>query len=189
MNTPPFPRHNHRQKQRMSVQFSGTAQLHIFERYDDNGSSIAPQELWYTSEEYDRMALATRGAAIAWQRQRAMVDVPMRNSAGTQHENEDAPSPSQAEAEGRSGYFDSDCIGIEHLLSRAAMLEARTCRVRCVQAVLEEQARQMQMAEQFPSVSLRRGSRWDAIALSSWAQTRRTMLRAQMLGNLHRKSI
>ena len=189
--TPPL-RRNKWQRQRMRVHFADTAQLHIFEeRYkDNNGRSVAPQpqELWYTSAEYDRMKHAVTEAVFEIRRrQMAMVNAPSHSH----DENEGAHLPFQAEAEEGDGLSNSnsDCIGIEHLLTRASILEVMTCRARCVEAVLEEQARQMQMTDQSPSTSLRLEFGWNAVALSSLTQTRRTMLRAQILGRLHRESI
>mmetsp|Transcript_11267 Transcript_11267/g.14397 ORF Transcript_11267/g.14397 Transcript_11267/m.14397 type:complete len:185 (+) Transcript_11267:69-623(+) len=167
------PRHH--QRQRRSVQFAEISQLYTFERYEDsNGMSVAPHELWYTSPEYARMKRAVMEAVLQV-RQRAMAA--LSYSAGSTHDQDSSP-----EAEEESSL--SDCIGIEHLITRASMHEVRTCRARCTHAVLEEQqARQMND----PSASLR--FRWDAIALSSLAHTRRTALRARMLGNMHRDSI
>ncbi len=162
----------------MSVQFADTAQLYIFERYEDsNGRSVAHQELWYTPAEYDRMHHAVLEAVLEVRRR---LNASGSNSAGNHDENEDMPllfRAEVAEAEG-IGLPDCDCIGIEHLLTRATILEVRTCKARCIQAVLEEQERQ--------SASL--GLGWNAIALSSLTQTRRTTLRAQMLGERHRES-
>ena len=156
----------------MSVQFADTAQVFIFEHYEDcNGRSVELQELWYTSAEYERMQHAVLEAVVAARRR-------LMDSAGPHVENEDVPLPFQAEAVEGTGRPDCDCIGIEHLLTRATILEVRTCRARCIQAVLEEQERQ--------SASL--GLGWNAIALSSLTQTRRTTLRAQMLGERHRES-
>mmetsp|Transcript_24599 Transcript_24599/g.49060 ORF Transcript_24599/g.49060 Transcript_24599/m.49060 type:complete len:183 (-) Transcript_24599:127-675(-) len=165
------PRHH--QRQRRSVQFAEISQLYTFERYEDsNGMSVAPHELWYSKPEYARMKRAVMESVLEV-RQRAMAA--LSYSAGSTHDQDSSP-----EAEEESSL--SDCIGIEHLLTRASMHEVRTCRARCTHAVLEEQ-RQMND----PSASLR--FRWDAIALSSLAHTRRTALRARMLGNMHRDSI
>jgi len=111
--------------------------------------------------------------AVLEVRQRAMAA--LSYSAGNNHDKDSSP-----EAEEESSL--SDCIGIEHLITRASVHEVRTCRARCIHAVLEEQARQMND----PSAWLR--FRWDAIAFSL-ARTRRTALRARMLGNMHRDSI
>eukprot|EP00984_Skeletonema_dohrnii_P036606 scaffold37758_cov161-Skeletonema_dohrnii-CCMP3373.AAC.1 len=115
--------------------------------------------------------------AVLQVRQRAMA-VPVSYSAGN-HDDDNKDSSPEAEEESSV----SDCVGIENLFTRASMHEVRTCRARCSHAVLEEQATQMND----PSASLR--FRWDSIALSSLAHTRRTALRARMLGNMHRDSI
>lgn len=171
----------------MRVQFADTAQMLIFEHSEySNGNSVAREELWYTPAEYARMTLAVKESVLeVWrkqrQRQRAMTDVPGSDSAGIGDENEESLSPAQVETEAELQSILSDCVGIEHLLTRASMLEVRACRARCVDGVLEEQARQM--ADQ--SLSTLSRFRWDAIALSSLAQTRRTTLRARRLGKLH----
>eukprot|EP00985_Skeletonema_marinoi_P024414 scaffold16976_cov73-Skeletonema_marinoi.AAC.1 len=129
------PRHH--QRQRRSVQFAEISQLYTFERYEDsNGMSVAPHELWYTSPEYARMKRAVMEAVLQV-RQRAMAA--LSYSAGNNNNHDQDSSP---EAEEESSL--SDCIGIEHLITRASMHEVRTCRARCTHAVLEEQqARQM----------------------------------------------
>ena len=170
--------------------------MYIFERYEDSsGRSVAPRELWYTSAEYDRIQHAVLEAVFEVRRRLTLTD---SAAAGTHDENEDedAPSQFQAQAEAAEGTglsisnnSNSDCIGIEHLLTRASILEVRTCRARCIQAVLEEQGRQMQMIDRSLSLSASLELAWNAIALSSLTQTRRTMLRAQMLGKIHRESI
>ncbi len=134
------------------------------------------------------MTLAVKEAVFAvWRRQRATTDVHASSSTAAStydhDENEGSTSPFQAEAEAGEGSGLSDCVGIEHLLTRASMNEVRTCRARCVDAVLEEQARQM--TDQ--SASSRLG--WAAIALASLTQTRTSTLRAQILGQLHQESI
>eukprot|EP00984_Skeletonema_dohrnii_P000041 scaffold12_cov128-Skeletonema_dohrnii-CCMP3373.AAC.6 len=58
-------------------------------------------------------------------------------------------------------------------------IEAKTCRFRCVRAVLAEQARQR------PSASVG----WENIALASLAETRKAVLRARRLGKLRQESI
>ena len=72
-------------------------------------------------------------------------------------------------------------IGIAHLLTPACALEVQACRRRCLRAVLSEQAIQGPSA----SASLRS----EAIALASSAETRKAVLRARKLGQLHQDSI
>ncbi len=195
--------HRHNQRQRMRVQFAEKVQMHIFEHSEDSkGKSVVVdrEELWYTPAEYDRMKLAVRESILeVWRKQRAIADVPVNYSAaaGIEDKNGDSPSPAQAqaqaetEAEAQAGAelqgVLSDCVGIEHLLTRASMLEVRACRARCVRGVLEEQARQTMDADQSVSTSSR--LRWNTIALSSLTQTRRTTMRARMLGKLHREVV
>ena len=82
-----------------------------------------------------------------------------------------------AAAEEDSGFW----IGIAHLLTPACVNEVMACRARCKRAVLAEQARQ----DLYPSAR----SRWEDIALASFAQTRKAVLRARELGKLHQESI
>jgi len=75
-----------------------------------------------------------------------------------------------------------DClVGIEHLLTPATFLDVKTCRQRCIRAVLREQARQAMN----PSDTCG----WDDIAIASLLDTRRTAFRARQLGKLHHESI
>ena len=71
-------------------------------------------------------------------------------------------------------------IGISHLLTPACVLEVQACRRRCVGAVLAEQAKG-------PSASA--SLRSEDIALASSAETRKAVLRARKLGQLHHYSI
>ena len=70
-------------------------------------------------------------------------------------------------------------IGISHLLTPACILEVQACRRRCVRAVLAEQARQ----DTYGSF------RSEDVALASLAETRKSVLRARMLGRLHQEFI
>ena len=72
-------------------------------------------------------------------------------------------------------------IGIAHLLTPACVYEVMACRARCKRAVLAEQARQ----NQDPSSRLG----WERIALASFAETRKAVLRAMKLGELHHEYI
>jgi len=83
----------------------------------------------------------------------------------------------EVEAEEDSGFW----IGIAHLLTPACVYEMKACRSRCKRAVLEEQARQ----DQDPSSRFG----WERIALASFAATRKAVLRAIKLGELHHDSI
>ena len=107
---------------------------------------VARSELTYSKAEYHRMKVA------------AMEDVLALCSARTSETSTDE---------------ESLCFtGIEHLLTPACMHEVRTCRARCIQAVLTEQARAGGPAS---------GHSWETVALASIAQTRRANLRARRL--------
>jgi hypothetical protein len=144
-----------RQRKLPKVQFAETATLQIYKRH-----SVARRELWFTSTEYDLMKLAVR------------EDV-LRARAGGMTSKDTADSDANAE---RSGFW----IGIAHLLSPACIDEVRTCRARCIHAVLTEQERQ--------GLSTRLNS-WETIALASFAQTRQPVLRARELSKLHREAL
>jgi len=67
------------------------------------------------------------------------------------------------------------CVGIEHLLTPACLLEVKACRARCILAVLIAQAGQDASAMD--------------IALASLTQTRKAQLRARKRGMLLQDSI
>ena len=114
-------------------------------------------ELWYTKRDYACMKLAIRRDVLAARTSReALVG---DTSSGV-------------------------CfMGIEHLLSAACTNEVVTCRARCIEAVLTEQARAMDASACATIVD-----GWERIALASIAQTRKARLRARKLGELHRES-
>ena len=143
-----------------SVQFTDTAQLYTVERHEN---TVARHELWYTKDEYYSMKLDIREDVL---KARSMQSLPFNYSG---YDDEDDAT------EESSGFW----IGITHLLTPACMLEVRTCRARCVYAVLVKQA----------SLSPSARFRWEDIALASLAQTRKATLRARKLGKLHRKSL
>ena len=107
-------------------------------------------ELWYTRADYSSMKRNIKRDVL-----QARVD--------------------DAIAEKDSGFW----IGIAHLLTPTIVFEVQTCRYRCIQAVLSEQARQ--------GASSR--FRCENIALASLAETRKATLRARKLGKLHQASI
>ena len=81
------------------------------------------------------------------------------------------------------GSFDEDdfLLGIEHVLTPTTLLEVVTCRRRCVQSVLQEQARQEMMN---PSNTFG----WENIAMASFVETRRAAVKERKLGKLHNDS-
>jgi hypothetical protein len=122
----------------------------------------ARHELWYTKSEYYSMKLAIKEDVLEV---RAQALASHFNYAG----NGDV-----------SAVESSGCwIGIAHLLTPACMDEVRACRARCTRAVLAEQASQGSSST----------FRWEAIALASFAQTRKAGLRARKLGKLHQDLI
>ena len=137
------------QRNHQVVRFAERAQLHIVERHEDDEDK---NELWYTKSDYNSM-----------RRERKQDVLQARANDASSKEEED------------SGFW----IGISHLLTPACMLEVKTCRFRCVRAVLVEQARQR------PSTSFG----WEDIALASLAETGKAVLRARKHGKLHQESI
>ena len=121
--------------------------------------NVARRELFYTTSEYDLMKLVVREDVLAVRARR-----PSRGAV----DDDDVSSK------------DRVCfMGIEHLLTPACIDEVRACRARCIRVVLTEQARQ----GPYPRFG------WEAIALASFAQTRKAGLRARKLGKLHQESI
>lgn len=144
------------QRKSRVVHFAENAQLYIVERHD-----VSRHELSYSKAEYHRMKVDTREDVLA-----------LRSARTSRREAVDDETSS-----------DEECLcfmGIEHLLTPACTHEVRTCRARCIQAVLTEQARARD-----PSSRLG----LESIALASIAQTRKARLRARKLGAFHRKSI
>eukprot|EP00984_Skeletonema_dohrnii_P033150 scaffold28762_cov78-Skeletonema_dohrnii-CCMP3373.AAC.2 len=163
----PHQRSNHRVA---AVQFADdTAQMYTVERHKDygnmnNGNGVARHELWYTKAEYYSMKLAIR-EDVGEVRTQAMAGVPF-NYAG--NDDDDASA-------GESSATSVCCIGIEHLLTPACMLKVKTCRARCTRAVLVEQSRQ--------------GASEMDVALASFSQTGKSVLRGRKLGKLHQGSV
>jgi len=150
-------------RNRRAVHFADKAELYIVARHENN--NVARHELWYTKYEYYSMKHDIRDDV---QRARSTaLQIGPFNYWGN-GDDDDTSEESR------------DCwIGIAHLLTPACMLEVRTCRARCVYAVLAKQA----------SLSPSTRFRWEDIALASFAQTRKAVLRARELGKLHQESI
>ena len=79
-------------------------------------------------------------------------------------------------------------IGIEHHLTRATASEYVACRRRCVQAVLQEQARQKKM-NSFAISKHGQDSQWNDIANASSLESKTAVMRAQQKANIVRNSI
>ena len=157
-----FPTHR---KRRSVVHFSETSELYVVPRHDDN-KDVSRQDLWYNKSDYSRMRLATKNFVL---RVHALASVGMFSYSGEE------------------GYSDDDClIGIEHLLTPTTILKVKTCRRRCVQAVLQEQARQVMMMN--PSSDDDEFFGWRDIAIASFGETRGSTVRARKLGKLHHEA-
>jgi len=148
--------------------------MYIVQRHEDYGYgnenenvvAVARHELWYTKAEYDSMKLAVKEDVLEV-RARELAGDPF-NYAG----NDDDDDASAGEESSSSSVC---CVGIEHLLTPFCRLQVKTCRARCTRAVLVEQWR-IEASE-------------TDIALASFVQTRKAVLRARKLGKLHLDSI
>ena len=145
-----FPTHRNR-----SVHFSETSKLYIVPRHDDI-DGVHPHDLWYNKSDYSRMRLVMKKSVL---RVLALASAGMFSYSGDE------------------GSSDDCLVGIEHLLTPATVQEVVACRRRCVQAVLQEQARQM--------MNPFNTSGWRYIAIASLDETRRATVRARKLGKLH----
>ncbi len=140
-----FP-HQHKSR---SVHFAENAELYILERQD-----VARHELSYSKAEYHRMKVATREDVLALRSPRPRTSLEVVDDETSTDE-------------------ESVCLmGIEHLLTPACTHEVRTCRGRCIRAVLTKQE---QASARDPSAGLG----WETIALASIAQTGKARLRAR----------
>ena len=153
-----FPKRRIRHR---AVRFAEAARRYIVERHEDydTENSVARHELWYTKAEYRDMRLAVK---------EDVLEVRAKAADG---------SPFNY-----SGSDDASvcCIGIEHLLTPACLLEVKRCRARCVNAVLAVQARPPDPSSTHIYIY---------IALASIGQTRKVALRARTLGKLHQNAI
>ena len=153
-----FPKRRNRHR---AVRFAEAARRYIVERHEDydTENTVARHELWYTKAEYRDMRLAVK---------EDVLEVRAKAADG---------SPFNY-----SGSDDASvcCIGIEHLLTPACLLEVKRCRARCVNAVLAVQARPPDPSSTHIYI---------ALALASIGQTRKVALRARTLGKLHQNAI
>jgi hypothetical protein len=161
-----FPTHQNGRSRsidtRRSVQFADMSEMYIVDRHDDN-EDVDRNDLWCNKEDYSRMRLAITKSV---RKVRAMA------SAGV---------PISYSGDDGSGSSGACLIGIEHLLTPASAVEVKACRARCVRAVLQQQARQkMNPSSMFG---------WEFIAIVSFAETRKSAVRARRLGKLHQESI
>eukprot|EP00984_Skeletonema_dohrnii_P036283 scaffold37081_cov167-Skeletonema_dohrnii-CCMP3373.AAC.1 len=147
-----------------SVRFADTAQLYIVGRHEDDKDKDNKDKnelwLWYTKSDYYSMRRAIEQDVLQVRAQ-ALVGAPF-NYAGDDETSD----------------FESSvvcCVGIEHLLTPAFILETAACRARCILVVLIAQAGQDVCAMD--------------IALASLAQTRKAQLRARKRGMLLQDSI
>jgi hypothetical protein len=156
-----FPQSQRRCNRHRAVRFAEAARRYIVERHEDydTENSVARHELWYTKAEYRDMRLAVK---------EDVLEVRAKAADG---------SPFNY-----SGSDDASvcCIGIEHLLTPACLLEVKRCRARCVNAVLAVQARPPDPSSTHIYI---------ALALASIGQTRKVALRARTLGKLHQNAI
>lgn len=145
-----------------SVHFAEISEMKYVKRLTDYDEGNR-HELWYSKFEYGLMKRANWVAVHA---------IRAKSSAGV--------PVSYGGNDGGSGSGDECLVGIERFLTQGCINAVRTCRERCVHAVLLEQSRQASMP-----------SRWSAsnIALASLAQTRHVAIRARKLGQLHREAI
>jgi hypothetical protein len=142
-------------RRKRSVRFSETSEMCVVPRHEDN-DGVRRQDLWYNKADYSRMRLATQRTVLKV-REMASAGIPVSYSS-----------------------FDVCLVGIEHLLTPATLLEVKLCRLRCVGAVLEEQARQMM--NPYGTFG------WNNTAMASLSETRRAAVRARKLGKLHREA-
>lgn len=150
-----------------SVRFANTAQMYIVERHEDYGNNsynVSRRELWYTASNFQSMRRAIEQDVLQVRAQ-ALAGVPF-NYGG----DDDASASASANESSVC------CFGIENFLTANFMLEMEACRARCIQAVIAEQARRGGPSARFDD--------WEAIALASYAQTRKVAIRARKLGQL-----
>jgi len=105
-----FPPHHQGRRNLRGVTFARTAQLYIVQRHEDNEENkVARHELWYTKSEYDRMNLSVKEDVIKLHA-KAVEGDPFDYSGDC---DDDASSNKSSVC----------CVGIEHLLSLACVLD------------------------------------------------------------------
>eukprot|EP00984_Skeletonema_dohrnii_P027103 scaffold16553_cov79-Skeletonema_dohrnii-CCMP3373.AAC.3 len=141
-----------------SVRFADTAQLYIVERHEDYEkkiNNVARHDLWYNETYYYSMRRNVKQDALQVRAQ-ALAGVPFNYAGGDE--------------------ASVCCVGIEHLLTPAFILETAASRARCILAVLTAQAQAGEGAGEYATET--------DIGLASLAQTRKAQLRARLRGML-----
>ena len=127
-----------------SVHFSQMSTVVFFQ--DD----IDPNKIWYSAEAYTKMRENLKQASIDVQKK---LSLSQRNS----YVNSFESTPSETK-----------CLtGIEHLLSVKLIKKAYVCRMKCLNAVLEEQKRQFIRGEYDPDALARVSQQY-----SNWSSKR-----------------
>lgn len=163
-----------------SVQFADTSLLYFVTKHEER-QDVHRCDLWYTQADIDLMKLAAR---------EDVVKVREQISAGIFIDDLDENNDDASEES--SSYRRICCMGLESRLTQARVKAVKTCKARCVRAVLKEQERQkMKMMDLSSSSSSPTSAMlvWDMIALTSFSQTMRAALRARKLGILHEHSM
>eukprot|EP00984_Skeletonema_dohrnii_P022491 scaffold11612_cov76-Skeletonema_dohrnii-CCMP3373.AAC.4 len=149
-----------------SVRFADTAQLYVVERHEEfekKINNVARHDLWYNKSDYYSMRRNVKQDSLQVRAQ-ALAGVPF-NYAGDE--------------------ASVCCVGIEHLLTPAFILETAASRARCILAVLTAQAG---AGAGTGAGAGEYASEMD-IGLASLAQTRKAQLRARLRGMLLQDSI
>ena len=156
-----------------SLHFADTSSLYIVTKHHEEREDVSRHDLWYTQTDTDLMKLAVRSDVLEVRDQMAAHGVSIDSLL-----DEDDHTSEEA--------INIVCLmGIESRLTQSRALEVKSCRARCVLAVLEEQKRQKMMDLSSSPTSTE--PRWDTIALTSFSQTRDAAMRARKLGKRHQQ--
>lgn len=156
-----------------SLHFADTSSLYIVTKHHEEREDVSRHDLWYTQTDTDLMKLAVRSDVLEVRDQMAAHGVSIDSLL-----DEDDHTSEEA--------INIVCLmGIESRLTHSRALEVKSCRARCVLAVLEEQKRQKMMDLSSSPTSTE--PRWDTIALTSFSQTRDAAMRARKLGKRHQQ--
>eukprot|EP00986_Skeletonema_menzelii_P010851 scaffold5428_cov150-Skeletonema_menzelii.AAC.6 len=155
-----FPTDRSRSRRR-TVHFADTPEINIVDRLGHN-DGVDRHDLWYNKSDYTSMRHANK---------KFILKIRAMGTAGV-----------LIAYSGDEGYSDDCLVGAEHLLSNETIREVKTCRRRCVRAVLQEQARQSRN----PTDNLSNlDDRWTYIAFASLVESMRVAVRARKIGELH----